>query len=111
MKQNIYIEKKAFSPDGQNIKMAEARFGKTEQEVPLPFVKGGTAAAILPALLIKKGSQHIGRDGPPGRARSPGIHFIQALQIGLFLYFNTIIYQPNFIKLKLNHLQQLNFLS
>lgn len=105
MKQNIYIEKRDFSPNGSILKEAVAGFEKGNQGELLPITKCSIATIHLHALLMDKDCQALGRDGPPGRARSPGTPFMKGWPTGLFKPFNTTIIQPNFIKLKFNHLQ------
>lgn len=109
MKQNIYIETKAFSPNGQTNKVAVARIEKTKQELNLQFTDGGTAVGNLPVLLIDRDSQQLGRDGPPGRARSPGAHLMQGGPTEFFPPINTTIIQPNIYKTKFQSFTTIKF--
>ena len=67
MEQKIYIEKKAQSQNGQYI----------EDAPNLIKCRMTSISAFLPT---GRGIQQLGRDGPPGRARSPGINFRKELQ-------------------------------
>ncbi|HEY3372281.1 MAG TPA: hypothetical protein VGK10_15605 [Prolixibacteraceae bacterium] len=108
MKQNIYIETTTLSQKEESIKDA---FGgmqpslKREQpnfnQLRHPFIAG----------VMKKGrgGRHLGRDGPPGRARSPGIHFKKEVLLESLSPLNTKININILIKLKFNYLQTLNF--
>ena len=67
MKQNIDIEKKAQS---QNVQSKHSA----------PHLIKCRMTAISAILPTGRGIQQLGRDGPPGRARSPGINFRKELQ-------------------------------
>ena len=67
MKQNIDIEKKAQSTIGQ------------DKHTACDFIQS-RMISISDVLPTGRGIQQLGRDGPPGRARSPGINFRKELQ-------------------------------
>ena len=95
MKQNIDIEKEIQSQNEQG-KLSAFEFINCRMIL---------ISAILPA---GKGTQHLGRDGPPGRARSPGINFRKELHA---LLFNTKMIINYLIKPKIQLFTNINFLQ
>jgi len=65
MKQNIYIGTKIKSHNGQNIKIAIDELNQSIKRVQPNFINGqnGSNSQVLS---VNRGSQILGRDGPPG---------------------------------------------
>lgn len=98
MKQNIDIEEKAQSQNMQ------------DKHLPCDFLncRISLISAILPT---GKGTQHLGRDGPPGRARSPGIHFREGQQCVPSSLFNTEMNSYKLIQTKIQLFTNINYLK
>lgn len=88
MNQNIDIETKAQSQNGQGFKEAFAGMNQLIDRLPSNLILRRFTAGS-PALLIGRERRHLGRDGPPGRARSPGISFRTELHSVPSQLFNT----------------------
>lgn len=67
MKKDIYIKTKQFNQIRQDI-----------GDVPSGLF---FYSLTFSELHIERNSQHLGRDGPPGRARSPGIYCPEELRL------------------------------
>ena len=79
MKQNIDIKKKAQSQNMQD------KYSACESIQ----CRMTSISAIMSA---GRGTQHLGRDGPPGRARSPGIIFREGLHPVTFTRTKAKVY-------------------
>jgi hypothetical protein len=104
MKQEKRNESKAESQKEQGIEEAVALINQTLNWIYSDVIRCriNAISVILPT---GKGTQHLGRDGPPGRARSPGSNFLYRMHPVSSL-LSEQVEEKSIIKMNINILIQ-----